>query len=335
MINLQPVKGIGDQEIQHHGAFVIIEQRSPHGMYRCVRIRDLIKGRSVKKFQSSFCSRESSRRPVQDHADLFFMKLIDKPVKILRHPESSVHRVISVCGIGACGVVQIRRYRMKLHMSIAKFLRVGGKFPAVFPLMDICLQNSQRLFSVPVFLTVLHPGVVIPGEFLQVGHHGSAGGRTFHCRAVGIGFPFYLSALYFDLIFIKIPCLGFGHKKLENAGHRHPVHDVAPTVPFVKIAHHADAYRIGRPDHEADAFRSVYRHRMGSQLVVGVIINARAESLFLIFCDLPVKGVGICVFFCLSVFRYKEFVCGDLTSGNKSCEITRLVFLFRRICPAA
>ena len=83
---LDPVNGIGDQEILHF-IFSIIENLStPVGMLTFSGICILIKAGAVK-FSKSLCvPRKMCRYPVKNDTDLMAMKIIYKISKIFRCP---------------------------------------------------------------------------------------------------------------------------------------------------------------------------------------------------------------------------------------------------------
>ena len=84
MALFHPVKGIGDQEILHFRAAIIIDLRSPVRMFSLSRVCMFINSCSVKVHQSMGILRKMGRYPVQDNTDLMLMEIIDHIFEILR-----------------------------------------------------------------------------------------------------------------------------------------------------------------------------------------------------------------------------------------------------------
>ena len=81
-----------------------------------------------------------------------------------------------------------------------------------------------------------------------------------------------------DLVFVFVAGARAGHENFPIAVAAHP-HGVAPAVPEIEVADHADAPRVRREHHEGDAVDAVMPHRMRAELVVKLEMGAFAEQM--------------------------------------------------------
>ena len=81
-----------------------------------------------------------------------------------------------------------------------------------------------------------------------------------------------------DLVFVLVAGARAGDEDFPVAVAAHP-HGVAPAVPEIEIADHADAARVGREHHEGHAIDAFELHRMGAELVVELEMRALAEQM--------------------------------------------------------
>ena len=68
---------------------------------------------------------------------------------------------------------------------------------------------------------------------------------------------------------------------------------MAPRIPEIEIADHADPPCVGREHHEGDAVDAVERHRMRAELVVEPLMGAFAEQIKIEIGQHRRKAVGI------------------------------------------
>ena len=81
-----------------------------------------------------------------------------------------------------------------------------------------------------------------------------------------------------DLVLVFVAGARARDENLPVAVAAHP-HGVAPAVPEIEIADHADAPRVRREHHEGDAVDAVVLHRMRAELVVQLQMVAFAEQM--------------------------------------------------------
>jgi hypothetical protein len=113
------------------------------------------------------------------------------------------------------------------------------------------------------------PGLVIDDRSGLRPHFCSKGER--------IGFQRQRLALRTDDVeLVVIADFGVRDEQLPIANAAH-AHRMAPRVPEVEIADHADPPRIGRQHHKSDASDAIQCHKMRAKLVVHTLIRAFAE----------------------------------------------------------
>ena len=106
---------------------------------------------------------------------------------------------------------------------------------------------------------------------------------------------------------------------------------MASSVPFVKITYQADTHGIRCPYGKACSLNTIDLHRMCPQLLIGMIINARAECLLLCFCDLSCKCVRIRKLLNFFSSGNAIFIFRDLSARDHCRKISRLIFFFHFI----
>ncbi|MET3262896.1 hypothetical protein ABIF38_004402 [Bradyrhizobium japonicum] len=93
-----------------------------------------------------------------------------------------------------------------------------------------------------------------------------------------------------ELVVVADPCTRDEQFPVARAAH---AHRMAPSVPEIEVADHADPARIRRQHHEADTVDTVERHRMRAERVVDALMRALAEQIEIEIAQDRRKPVGI------------------------------------------
>ena len=114
------------------------------------------------------------------------------------------------------------------------------------------------------------------------------------------------------------------------------MHNACTTHPSVKISHYIYTHRIRCPDCKQDSFYSIDLHWVCTQLLVCLIVHTCTECLFLFFCNLAGKRIGIIKFHYFFSGLYRKFIVRYFSQRQQRCKISCLILHFARICfPAA
>ena len=92
-VALEPEQRVGDQEIDHFGAAVIVDQRAPVEVAALQRVGVLVERGAVEMAEAVRIVGEMPGHPVEQHADALAMAGIDQRGKILRRAEPAGRRV--------------------------------------------------------------------------------------------------------------------------------------------------------------------------------------------------------------------------------------------------
>ena len=95
MVLLDPIHGVGDQEVFHFVFPVIENFRSPVGMLSFSGIRVFVERLAVKVRKAVGVPREMGGNPVQDHADALFVQIIDEIHELLGRSVAGGGRIIA------------------------------------------------------------------------------------------------------------------------------------------------------------------------------------------------------------------------------------------------
>ena len=95
-----------------------------------------------------------------------------------------------------------------------------------------------------------------------------------------------------NIKFVMIAGLGVRNEQLPIADPAH-AHWMAPCVPEIEIADHADPPRIGREHDEPHAGNAIQRHRMRAKLVVDSLMGAFAQKIEIEVAQNRRKAVGV------------------------------------------
>ena len=80
---LQPVERVREQEVPHLVAPVVEDERAPVRMRAAARVLVLVERRAVEARERPLVAREVRGHPVEDHADLLPVQLVDERAEVV------------------------------------------------------------------------------------------------------------------------------------------------------------------------------------------------------------------------------------------------------------
>ena len=141
----EPVAGVRNQKRPHLRLAVIIDPRRPVGVLVHRGVGELIAARTVKFIEPVPVLRKMRRHPIENHADVPLVRLVDEILEVLRCAVPVRRRVVARDLIAPRGVVGIFHNRQQLHVRIAHVLHVGKKLASQLPEA----QNASVLVPLP------------------------------------------------------------------------------------------------------------------------------------------------------------------------------------------
>ena len=106
---LEPVEGVGDEEVAHLGPAVVEDVGAPLGVPAAARVGVLVERQAVEAGQRPLVGGEVPRHPVEQHADAGPVQLVDEVAEVVGPPPARARRVV------AGDVVAPRRHVGVLH----------------------------------------------------------------------------------------------------------------------------------------------------------------------------------------------------------------------------
>ena len=126
-VAIEPEQRVGDQEVDHFGAAVIVDQRAPVEVAALQGIGVFVERGAVEIAEPMRIVGEMSGHPVEPYADPFAMAGIDKRGKVFRRAEPAGRRVQPGRLIAPRSVERMLADGQKLEMGKAHVLRIGRK----------------------------------------------------------------------------------------------------------------------------------------------------------------------------------------------------------------
>ena len=361
MVLVRPEEGIGNEEVGDAWPPIIVNQGSPMGMRPLPGIRMLIDAGSVKGRHAVSVPGEMGRHPVKNHADSLLVHVVHKCHEIIRCAVPAGGRIVARDLIAPGAVQRMLHHRHQLHMGVAHLLHIGsqplGGLPVVVELgacdglprlvhCQLLADPGAQVHLVDVhglvlgvrFSPLLHPRLVLPLIAVNVPDHGGGIGPKLRIVGIGIRLQHGLPVPRLDLILVDIPLLEARNKQLENAGvvPAHLPHLMAPPIPLVEIANHADPHGAGRPHGKIHALHPVNGHGMRAHFLIYIVVNARSEFLNVLVCIQRRKGVGVTKLLLSAALKgnQQRIRCHGLSRnqhGKKACLVRQLHRIFLSI----
>ena len=300
MILLNPEKSIGNEEVLYLIHLIVENLSSPVRMLTFPGIRIFIQGLSVKIRQSMGISGKMSRYPVQDYANLIFMKVINQIHKVLRASVSGGRCIIARYLIPPGTVKGMFRNPHQLHMSIPHLLHIVcqtvGQLPVavksvlirsmrmLFPGTRMYLIDRHRRFLWIPLLPLLHPDTVAPSKTADIRNLRGRSRALLRFKCIGVSLVEQSVIRCLNQIFIKTSHLHIRNKQFIDPKGLQAFHLMAFLVPSVKLPNDMHAMGMGRPDSKMYAFLSLMLCRVGTQLPKNIVVIPLAKQILIHIC---------------------------------------------------
>ena len=257
-------------------------------MKALARIGVLVEVRAVEVGQPVLVVGKVRRHPVENHADAVLVQVVHQVHEILRRAVAAGGREVAGDLVSPRAVERVLHDGHELDVGEAEFVDVVGEPRREFAIAEPAIA----LFR------VAHPGA----EVHFVDRHGRVEARcacgagpssrrratcnrgprrSSRCAAGSRGESRYGSAL-FDLVHVEARAQVVlvdrslaepANEALPHARVATRRHGVGVGVPAVEVAHHGEAFGVGRPDREVGALMAVDLGKVRAQLVIETVVS--------------------------------------------------------------
>ncbi len=270
---LQPVQGVGDEEVADLVAAVVEDERAPVRVLAALRVGVLVQRGAVEPGQRPFIAREVRGHPVEDHADPGLVQPVHQVAELVRAAEPGRGREVGGDLVAPGPAERVLGHRQELHVGEAQARDVVGQLVGELevgqagpPRAQVHLVHADRLADLLAPLAGGQPlGVapLVPGGVDDRRGRGRPLGQVGH----GVGLAPPLPVRPADVELVPGAVAHVGHEQLPDPGAAQRPHRVPAAVPVVEVADDPHAAGVGRPDREG---------RPGH---VAVLLHVRAEDL--------------------------------------------------------
>jgi hypothetical protein len=289
VIPLQPEESAADEKTPYFAFSEIENVTVPVWVESLARIRVFEEVCSIEKSQAVSVHGKMGGNPVQNDADSLLVESVHQGHEILGSTESARRSKIADALISPGSVERVLHDREKLYMGESHVPNIGNEL-----LREISVAQKSAVPSPPGTKVnfvhgersvegisgspLAHPHAIVPYMFGRP-HDGSAPGWFFPPQSKGI--PLLRSEIpVVDVIFVEASLTHSGHESLPDSRAVPPGRErVCTTIPAVKIAHNAYAFRIGRPNGEERALTPLHRHGMRTEFVLQTPVVALPEQI--------------------------------------------------------
>ena len=124
VILVQPEQGVGDEEVADLVAAVVEDQRAPVAMLAAARVGVLVEGRAVELPQAVAVAGEVGGHPVEDHADVVLMAVVDEIHEVLGRAVAAGGREVAHGLIAPTRRQRMLADRQEFEVRVAHLLAV-------------------------------------------------------------------------------------------------------------------------------------------------------------------------------------------------------------------
>ncbi len=253
---LQPVQGVGHQEVAHLGTAVVEDQRAPVRVLAALRVGVLVQRRAVEPGQRPRVAGEVRGHPVEQHADAGLMQPVDEQPELIRRAEPGRRRVIRRHLIAPGAAERVLGDRQDLDVREAELgdvvrelvgeLGIGQPGP---PRAEVHLVHAHRLAQrIPA-----GPGgqpVIVAPLVAGLADDGCGVRRRLRQRRHRVGLALPGAVRPADLELVPGALADPGHEDLPDARSAERAHRMGMPVPEIEVPDHPHAARVRRPDGE-------------------------------------------------------------------------------------
>ena len=294
VIFIQPVEGIGPEEIGHLVHLIIEDLGTPVRVLSLAGVRMLVQRLSVKIRKAVSISREVGRNPVQNDADALLVQIVDKIHEFLRAAVAGGGGIVAGYLVTPGSVKGMLGNAHELHVGVAHLQDIVGQLVGSFHIVIVAVLFLAHLLAPGTDVTFIdghgglqdvilcpraHPLVIAPGKSGDVRGFGRGARTVFGRITVGVRLVENLAGLCGDGVFIELFRLQAGNEDFVDTAVGQQCHGRGFRIPAVEIAYQMNSRRVRRPDSEVIAGLAPVNGRVRAQLVVDFIMPAFTEQV--------------------------------------------------------
>ena len=294
MVLIIPVERIADEEVLHLILGIIEDLGAPVRVLAETRIRILVGGRAVELRQALGVLREVRRYPVQDHADAVLMQVVHHVHELLRLAVAGGRCIVARHLIAPGRVQRVLRDAHELHMGVAHLHAIGGQclrritivheavvylVRRALPGAEMHLINGHGLLIGAALGPVPHPVAVLPVIAADVRHLGRRTRPELGREGIGICLVQLLPVLGPDHILVDLALLHARHEALVDAAGLQRKHVIGLRIPLIPVTDDGNRLGMRCPDRKVNALLSLQHRRMGTHLLINLIMLSLSEKI--------------------------------------------------------
>ncbi len=303
---LDPVPGVGDQEVAHLVAAEVEDQGAPVGVFAAAGVDVLVEGGAVEPRQRPLVAREVGGHPVEDDADAALVELVDHRPEVVRRAEARGRRVVAahlVAPRAAEGVLGEGQeldvgepHRAAVVAQLRRRLAVGqhllARLAAAPPRGQVHLVRGHRPHRRVGRRPAGDPLAVGPAVLAHVDH---ARGRGRGLRGPGqrVGLEHPAAVRPGDRELVVTAGAHPGEEHLPDPGGAERAHRVEAVVPVAGVADQPDAAGVGRPDREGGADHPLVLDHPGAEAAPELAVLALADEVEVEVAEGGQEAVGV------------------------------------------
>ncbi len=262
---LEPVDGVGDQEVAHLHPAEVEDVGAPVGLVPAPRVGVLVERLAVELRQGPGVAREVGRHPVEDDADTRLVEPVDEVAEVVGTAEPRRGGVVPGDLVAPGRPVRVLHHREELDVGEAE---VGDVVDQVLgevavalvlaPRAEVDFVDAHRAGVRVRGATALHPAVVGP-LVLRPGHDRAGRRRGLRGLGHGVGLGAHDVVGAADLVLVARALADSRHEELPDPGLAQQAHRVPDRVPAVEVSDDVHGTGAGRPHRERRAAHRAHR----------------------------------------------------------------------------
>jgi len=194
--------------------------------------------------------------------------------------------------------------RQQLDVGVTEILHVGNQFGNEFvppveaaivmppPGTGMQLVDADRAM-LPVEVRTCSDPVAIAPRIARVFGHAAGGFRARkHLPCIGVGLSHQLTMLAEDFVLVGMSRNETRNEQLPDTGGATAAHGMAPAIPCVEVADHADALNGGRPHGKQAACHAIDGFQARTKDFPGLEVTPLTQQIQIHLAQLRAKRIG-------------------------------------------
>ena len=284
---LEPVEGVGDEEVAHLGPAVVEDVGAPLGVPAEPGVGVLVERQPVEARERPLVGGEVTRHPVEQHADAGAVQLVDEVAEVVGAAPPGARGVVAGDVVAPRRDVGVLHDRQELDVGEAEVAHVVDEVlgeavvaDVLAPRAEVHLVDAHRALVDVGGAASLHPVVVAP-RVVGLGDDGRLLGRDLgHARhRVALEPDELVGPAHGELV--VHPLVRARQEELPDAAVAERAHRVGAAVPVVEVADDVDGLGPRSPQREGHAPHVAERAGVvphvgaehGPQLLVAALVD--------------------------------------------------------------